>query len=67
LRKEIVGPGALDANRVLGIDFLGGSGATTGPAINQVDFPSVSTFDQAALLHNGTKIGIEKLHAIVGT
>jgi len=68
--NEIVGPGcALDANRyrILGIDFLGGSGATTGPIAGQPDFPSISTFDQAALLAKLLpRIGVKKLHAIVG-
>src|SRR6266404_4209934 len=65
--KEIAGPGrALDANafRILGFDFLGGSGATTGPKAGQRDFPSISAFDQAALLARLLpEIGVEKLHA----
>jgi homoserine O-acetyltransferase len=68
--KEIVGPdAALDANRfrILGIDFLGGSGATTGPRAGQTDFPSVSAFDQAAILAKLLPLlGFDKLHAIVG-
>jgi len=68
--KEVVGPAkALDANRfrVLGIDFLGGSGATTGPRAGQDDFPSVSAYDQAALIAALLPIiGVPKLHAIVG-
>ncbi len=51
--NEIVGPGApLDTRscQVLGLDFLGGSGQTTGPQRGQSDFPSVSAFDQAELL-----------------
>jgi homoserine O-acetyltransferase len=68
--SEVVGPGqALNANsfRVLGIDFLGGSGATTGPARGQNDFPSVSAFDQAALLAKLLpQIGVKNFHAIVG-
>ena len=50
--EDAIGPGrALDTDRyrVLGIDFLGGSHRTTGPAQGEV-FPSVSAFDQAALL-----------------
>jgi homoserine O-acetyltransferase len=50
--QEAVGPGrALDTDRyrVLGIDFLGGSHRTTGPVANG-SFPSISAFDQAALL-----------------
>jgi homoserine O-acetyltransferase len=65
-----VGPnGALDANqfRILGMDFLGGSGATTGPRLGQPDFPAVSAFDQASLLARLLPLlGIAKLHAIVG-
>jgi homoserine O-acetyltransferase/O-succinyltransferase len=68
--KEVVGPGAaLDASRfrILGIDFLGGSGASTGPHAGQRDFPNISAFDQATLL---TKLmpylAIPRLHAIVG-
>lgn len=50
---KIVGPGgALDTQhcQVLGFDFLGGSGQTTGPRRGQGDFPSVSAYDQAAIL-----------------
>src|SRR5690606_21026311 len=50
---DIVGPGrALDTDRfqVLGLDFLGGSGQTTGPSRGQLDFPSISAFDQVAIL-----------------
>jgi homoserine O-acetyltransferase/O-succinyltransferase len=35
---------------VLGIDFLGGSGATTGPRPGQTNFPSISSYDQAEIL-----------------
>jgi homoserine O-acetyltransferase len=66
---EVVGPGlALDTDsyRVVAMDFLGGSGQTTGPASGEV-FPSISAFDQAAVLvalldH----LGIGRLHACVG-
>jgi len=68
--NAIVQPsGALDANkfRILGIDFLGGSGETTGPSIGQSDFPSISAYDQAtALATLLPHIGTRKLHAIVG-
>jgi homoserine O-acetyltransferase len=68
--KDIVGPNkALDANafRILGIDFLGGSGATTGPRAGQTDFPSISAFDQATVLSQLLPlVGIRALHAIVG-
>jgi homoserine O-acetyltransferase len=50
---EVVGPGAaLDTNKIqiLGIDFLGGSGETTGPQRGQTDFPSISAYDQADVL-----------------
>ena len=49
---EIAGPGcALDTEkfRVLGIDFLGGSHDTSGPAPGEC-FPSVSSYDQALVL-----------------
>ena len=65
----IVGPGrALDAARfrVLGIDFLGGSGATTSPRAGQ-QFPSVSSHDQAELLLRVLNhLGFARLHAIAG-
>jgi homoserine O-acetyltransferase len=51
--SEVIGPGkALDTQRyqVLGIDFLGGSGATTGPRAGQTNFPSISSYDQAEIL-----------------
>jgi homoserine O-acetyltransferase len=68
--KHVVGPGlALNANafRILGMDFLGGSGSTTGPREGQVDFPSISSFDQATVLTAlVAKLGLKKLHAIVG-
>jgi len=68
--REVVGPGlALDAHRfrILGIDFLGGSGDTTGPRAGQSDFPSISAFDQARLVtHLLTELKLTKLHAIVG-
>jgi homoserine O-acetyltransferase len=64
----LVGPGcALDSHafRVLGFDYLGGSGATTGP--NGTGFPSVSSYDQAAILARLLDhLGISRLHAIVG-
>lgn len=67
---DVVGPGrALDTNRfqVLGFDFLGGSGQTTGPRRGQSDFPSISAFDQAAILTALLDdLAIPRLHAIVG-
>lgn len=64
----LVGPGrALDSHRfrILGFDYLGGSGATTGP--HGEPFPSISTHDQAVVLLNLLEhLGISALHAIVG-
>ena len=67
--REVAGPGlALDAGRVrvLGIDYLGGSGDSTGPTAGGM-FPSLSTYDQAhglsqLLLH----LKIPRLRAIAG-
>jgi len=65
----IVGPGeVLDSRRfrILGFDFLGGSGATTGPRAGQ-PFPSIGTEDQAAILQALLDhLNISTLHAIVG-
>jgi homoserine O-acetyltransferase/O-succinyltransferase len=53
--------------RVLGLDFLGGSGLTTGPQRNGPRFPSVSSYDQAAMLARlVAELGLGSLHAIVG-
>lgn len=66
----VVGPGrALDAGRfsILGIDYLGGSGETTGPAAGDVCFPSISAFDQAVVLAQVLQhTGVARLRAIVG-
>jgi homoserine O-acetyltransferase len=68
--SEIVGPGAaLDTNRfrILGFDFLGGSGETTGPHAGQDNFPAVSAYDQAAILEALIRhLGLASLRAIVG-
>jgi homoserine O-acetyltransferase len=59
---------ALDTTRfrVLGLDYLGGSGATTGPRAAE-HFPSVSSFDQARiLLATLNHLGIAQLHVIAG-
>lgn len=68
--SEVVGPGApldLDRCQVLGFDFLGGSGQTTGPQPGQSNFPSISAYDQAAVLqHLIEHLRIAALHAIVG-
>jgi homoserine O-acetyltransferase len=65
----LVGPGrALDSERfrVLGLDFLGGSGDTTGP-VGGEEFPSVSSYDQARILVAVLNhLGLAALHAIVG-
>ncbi|HZF26585.1 MAG TPA: homoserine O-succinyltransferase [Steroidobacteraceae bacterium] len=65
----LVGPGrALDASRfrILGIDYLGGSGATSGPRDGE-SFPSLSSYDQAELLLRLVNhLGLTRLHAIVG-
>ena len=67
---EIVGPGgALDTNRcqVLGLDYLGGSGDTTGPRAGQDGFPSISAYDQAELLRRAiAHLNCGPLHAIIG-
>ncbi len=66
---EVVGPGhALDSERlrVLGIDYLGGSGESSGPAAGE-PFPSLSSYDQAeALCRLLDHLGIGQLHAFVG-
>ena len=66
---EIAGSGLpLDSERfrILGIDFLGGSGDTTGPRAGQA-FPTVSTYDQAAaLLAVVNHLNVATLRAIAG-
>jgi homoserine O-acetyltransferase len=67
--SALVGPQrALDATRVrvLGIDYLGGSGQSTAPAAGE-RFPSLSSYDQAeALRLLLDDLRIERLRAIVG-
>jgi len=67
--SQIAGAGgALDSNRVrvLGIDWLGGSGESTGPAAGGV-FPSLSSYDQAQVLFQLLDhLKIARLRAIVG-
>lgn len=67
--SEVIGVGkALDTRHfsVLGFDYLGGSGATTGPEGQQA-FPSVSAYDQAEVLRLlCAHLGIAGLRAIVG-
>jgi homoserine O-acetyltransferase len=66
---ELAGPGrALDSTRVriLGIDYLGASGQSTGPSAGGA-FPSLSSYDQAEALHGLIEhLHIERLGAIVG-
>jgi homoserine O-acetyltransferase/O-succinyltransferase len=66
---EIAGPGrALDSTRlrILGIDYLGGSGESTAPTAGGV-FPSLSSYDQAeALLQLLDHLQLAQLRAIVG-
>lgn len=68
--SEVVGSGgALDTERcqVLGLDFLGGSGETTGPQAGQSGFPAVSAYDQAELLRRVLEhLDCGPLQAIVG-
>jgi len=65
----LVGPGkALDSRRfrILGCDFIGGSGDSTGPG-EEPGFPTVSTHDQAAAaVAVLDALRISSLHAIVG-
>lgn len=68
--KEVMGPGrALDTQRyrILGIDFLGGSGMSTGPKAGDADFPSISAFDQVAAIKSLlAALEIPHLHAVIG-
>jgi homoserine O-acetyltransferase len=65
----LVGPGrGLDSGRfrILGFDFLGGSGESSGPDPDR-PFPSISTYDQAEVLARLLDhLGIARLHAIAG-
>ena len=67
--SDVAGPDqALDTRRyrILGFDYLGGSGDTTGPQPSQL-FPSVSSYDQAELLLRLLNhLGIKTLRAIAG-
>jgi homoserine O-acetyltransferase len=66
---EIVGPGlGVDTTRfrVLGIDYIGGLGASSTPD-GELKFPPVSSFDQAEVLRRVVAhLGLRSLHAIVG-
>jgi homoserine O-acetyltransferase len=70
---QIVGAGCplnADSFRVLSFDFLGGSGDTTGPGQVEGDaspFPSISTYDQAAVLAALLDhLGLKSIRAIAG-
>jgi homoserine O-acetyltransferase/O-succinyltransferase len=66
---ELVGPGkALDTQRVavLGMDYIGGTGSSTGSAAGG-NFPSISSYDQAeAVARLMDHLNIPRLAAIVG-
>ena len=52
--------------RVLGLDYIGGMGASSTPEGGS-NFPPVSSFDQAEVLrHVVLHLGLKSLHAIVG-
>jgi homoserine O-acetyltransferase len=67
---DLAGPGLpLDSGRfrLLGIDYLGGSGASTGPSPGQLDFPAIDARDQARLIASvADSLGLPALHAIAG-
>jgi homoserine O-acetyltransferase len=67
--SQLVGPGrALDPTRlrILSIDYLGGSGDSSGPQAGQ-PFPSLSTYDQAdALARVLDHLGVPSLRALIG-
>jgi pimeloyl-ACP methyl ester carboxylesterase len=67
--NELAGPGrALDSERfrVLGIDFLGGSHDSSGPAQGE-RFPSVSSYDQASILRRVLDhLSVVELAACIG-
>ena len=56
--------------RLLGVDWLGGCDASTGPrsdAWQESEFPSISTADQArALLLLLNRLGVRRVHLVVG-
>ena len=72
--EELVGPGrAIDTSRdrVLGLDWLGGRGPSSGPLDEDFlpanPWPSISTNDQAAFVARALDaLRIERVHAIVG-
>jgi homoserine O-acetyltransferase len=66
---EMVGEGGgVDTRRyrVLGMDYIGGRGASTTPAVGG-SFPPISSYDQSqALAQILERLKIDSLHAIVG-
>ena len=66
---EMVGEGGgVDTRRyrVLGIDYLGGRGSSTTPAVGE-QFPPISSYDQSQVLALVLdRLKIDSLHAIVG-
>jgi len=66
----VVGPGrAVDTSRyrVLSTDFLGGTGASSGPSGPGESFPVVTSHDQAeAIVRLLDALGIETVHACIG-
>ena len=67
---EVAGPGrALDSTRccVLGIDYLGGAGESTGPPPQGAEPLSLSSYDQAeALRHLFDHLELSRVQAILG-
>ena len=68
--QPMVGDGLpIDTNAfdVLGIDWIGGAGASTGPR-DDLPFPSIGTHDQArAVVAVLDQLGIGRVHAVVGS
>jgi homoserine O-acetyltransferase/O-succinyltransferase len=66
---ELVGPGlGVDTlrYRVLGLDYIGGRGASTAPRTGDA-FPPISSYDQAEALYAVVRhLGLKSLHSIVG-
>jgi len=66
--NAVVGPGrALDADRfaILGLDFVGGSGESSGPVIDS--WPAISSYDQARAIELLLDhLQVPRLRAIVG-
>lgn len=66
--NEVVGPGrALDSERfaILGLDFVGGSGESSGPVVDT--WPAISSYDQARAIELLLDhLALPRLRAIVG-